>query len=87
MNGKHKISEKIREFILNQFPLARQRSTKDNDSLLDSGIIDSLGVLEVVTFIEIQYDITLSDEEMLSDNFESISTLTTFIQKKLSCVC
>ena len=87
MNGKHKISEKIREFILNQFPLARQRSTKDDDSLLDSGIIDSLGVLEVVTFIEIQYDITLSDEEMLSDNFESISTLTTFIQKKLSCVC
>ena len=87
MNGKHKISERIREFILNQFPLARQRSTKDDDSLLDSGIIDSLGVLEVVTFIEIQYDITLSDEEMLSDNFESISTLTTFIQKKLSCVC
>ena len=74
----------IRDYIRKQFPLARQKEIGDDDSLLEEGLIDSLGVLEVVAFLESQFSILLSDEEMLSDNFETISTLSAFIDSKTS---
>ncbi len=75
----------IRDYIRQQFPLARQKEIRDDDSLLEEGLIDSLGVLEVVAFLESQFNILLSDEEMLSDNFETISTLSAFVDSKTSC--
>ena len=74
----------IRDYIRKQFPLARQKEIADDDSLLEEGLIDSLGVLEVVAFLESQFSILLSDEEMLSDNFETISTLSAFVDSKTS---
>lgn len=75
----------IREFILTQFPLARRKKIEDNDALLDSGIIDSMGVLEVTTFLESEFEITLTEDEMVSDNFQSIATLAEFVQSKIGC--
>lgn len=73
----------IREFILKQFPLARQKQIGDDDSLLEDGIIDSLGTLDVVMFIEDRFGLTLEDSDLLSDNFESISRLASFVDAKL----
>ena len=66
MKSKQSIAEILQEFILRQFPLARQRKVDHDTSLLDSGIVDSLGTLEIVTFIESEFSITLTDEEMLA---------------------
>jgi len=78
------ISVPIKKFILDHFPSARQSSAIENDSLLEKGIIDSLGVLDLVNFIENEFDIMFSDEELVSDVFESIDSLSSFVKNKLN---
>ena len=74
---------RIRRFILKHFPLARKQSSIEDDSqLLNSGIIDSLVVLDLVGFIENEFKITISEEDLLAENFESIASMTTFIERK-----
>jgi len=69
---------------MNKFPIARQRCIADDDPLLDSGIVDSLGVVELVAFVEETFEITVSDQELVLANFRTISCLATFVQTKLS---
>jgi acyl carrier protein len=76
--------ERIRIFILEKFPLARKRGISDADSLLESGIVDSMGVLELVTFVEQEFGINVSDEELVPENFQSIRLLADFVLAKLS---
>lgn len=73
---------RIREFILNQFPLARKRALSDGDPLLGHGILDSLGILEVVAFVEREFEITVADEELLPESFESIASIARFVNEK-----
>ena len=73
---------RIRHFILNQFPLARQRAIGDEDPLLRTGILDSLGILEVVAFIESEFGILVADEELVPESFESIATMARFVDGK-----
>jgi acyl carrier protein len=75
---------RIRGFIVHQFPLARQRAVGDEDPLLRTGIIDSLGILEVVSFLESEFSITVDDEELVPESFESIATMTRFVDRKRS---
>ena len=84
MDSRNEIMSRIQEFVMKEFPLARQRSIADDDLLLDSGILDSLGVVSLVAFVEKEFEITVSDEELLLANFQSISCLATFVQTKLN---
>lgn len=76
------IEDCVRQFVLNRFPLARQRLLDNDDSFLDNGIIDSLGILELVAFVEKEFGITVSDDELLPDNFESVRCLAAFVERK-----
>ena len=87
MSSNGEIREQVRAFILKQFPLARRASLDDNKSLVDCGIIDSMGVLEIVTFLESTFDIVLDDDEVASDTFESIGSLATLVEQKLNITC
>jgi acyl carrier protein len=84
INSNNDITERIRSFILDHFPAARQRSLLDEDSLLESGVVDSLGVLEVVEFLESEFQITLSDDDLLAEHFETIASLADFVQARLN---
>ena len=84
MKTKDEIVGLVRGFVMQQFPLARQRGIRDDDSLAANGIIDSLGVLDVVGFIEETFGIQLTDEERLSENFETIAALGALIADKLN---
>jgi len=83
MSNRDDIATKLREFIHAQFPLARQRQIQDDTSLIERGIVDSLGVLDIVTFVETNFSIVLADDEMLGENFDSIDSLATFVQEKV----
>jgi len=74
----------IREFILEKFPLAKSRSLGDTENLLQAGLVDSLGILDVVAFLEQRFGLTVDDEELTPENFASVDTLTTFTERKLS---
>jgi acyl carrier protein len=74
--------EKIRNFIVERFPLAKKQGLKNTDALLESGILDSLGVLDVVGFIEREFSITIADDELLPENFQNVAALSAFVHSK-----
>lgn len=76
--------DQIRQFIISNFYVADTAALKDEQSLLDAGIVDSTGVLEVISFIEREFSITVGDAEMVPENLDSITNITSFVQKKKS---
>jgi acyl carrier protein len=73
---------RIREFVRSRFPLAREMKVDDDASLLDAGIVDSLGVLDLVTFLEDAFGVKVEDEELNPENFESVAALVRFVEAK-----
>ena len=76
----------LRHFILDNFYVANPASLSDEASLLDSGIIDSTGVLELVAFIEDRYGITVADADIVPANLDSLSCITAFITSKTAAL-
>jgi acyl carrier protein len=76
------VSTHIKDFIWEHFPLARKRKIIDTDPLLENGILDSLGILEVVAFLEHEFRITLNDDDLMPDNFRSIECIAAFVQRR-----
>jgi acyl carrier protein len=80
-NGKP-IQNTIRSFVVQKFPAAKKQALDENVPLLASGIVDSLGMLDLVTFLEATFAIQLSDEELTPENFATIRALATFVEQK-----
>ncbi len=78
-----KTKEKIVDFIDEYFIKDSGVCVKDDTSFLDEGILDSTGVMELVAFIENEFRIRVEDEEIVPDNFDSISKLVDYIDRKL----
>jgi acyl carrier protein len=76
------LAASVRGFMLKQFPLARKQQIKDSDALLESGMLDSQGVLEVVGFIEREFSITVMDDDLVPENFQTIDRIAEFIAGK-----
>jgi len=76
------LRKQVRDFVTSNFYVADPKSLEDATSLLDHGIIDSTGVLEVIMFIESTFGVTVEDSEMLPDNLDSIERITTFVERK-----
>jgi len=76
------IKEQVRNFVTSNFYVADPAALEDEASLLDRGIIDSTGVLEVIFFIEETFGITVEDSEMLPDNLDSIERIANFVARK-----
>jgi acyl carrier protein len=75
----------VRSFLAENFPLGEDPSNLSADaSLLEAGIIDSTGVLELVDFIEGTYAVTVEDEELLPENLDSIRSIVAFVERKRS---
>ncbi len=73
----------IRQYILENLLFTEdEQALQDGDSFLDSGIIDSTGVMEVILFIEESFDIKVNDDEMLPANLDSVNKLAAFIKRK-----
>ena len=73
---------RVREFVVQSF-LFGQGELADDDSFLESGIIDSTGVLELVGFVESTFGITVLDEDLVPANLDSVAAVTGFVARKL----
>jgi acyl carrier protein len=80
LNGNAK--QHIQEFILKRFPLAKKRDIGESHKLLESGIIDSLGILDLVSALEKDFGITISDEELVPENFQTVVDIAAFVASK-----
>ena len=78
------IREQVRQYILESFMYSSDRSALTDDlSLIDSGIMDSTGVLELVGFIEESFAIQVDDTDLVPDNFDSVAKITAYVGSKL----
>jgi acyl carrier protein len=76
--------DKIKAFIIENFLFGSEDGLKDDTSFLDEGIIDSTGILELVTFLEEEFSITIEDEELVPENLDSINNVTAFLERKIA---
>lgn len=73
----------LRRFLHENFPLAGDASKlAADDSLLDAGVIDSTGVLELIDFLETRFEIRVDDEELVPENLDSIGNILRFLRGK-----
>jgi len=75
-------ADKVRQFIKNNFYAAGASDLTEDASLLDLGIVDSTGILEVVAYLEEEFSITVEDAEMLPENLDSIQNIVSFVGRK-----
>ncbi len=79
-----KIKSDIREFIVDNYLLGKDDDKlNDKTSLLDTGVIDSTGIMELISHLEVTYKFTISMEEMIPDNLDTINDIVFFIEEKL----
>jgi acyl carrier protein len=83
------LRHELRTFIVDNFLFGQQTAHapfSDEESLLDLGIIDSTGILELVMFVETHCSITIADDELSPENLDSVSRLVDFIARKRSII-
>jgi len=76
------IGQQVRQFILENFYVSDATHLADDDSLITAGVIDSTGILEVITFLETEYGIAIADAEVTPDNLETIDRIARFVAQK-----
>jgi acyl carrier protein len=78
------IRQELRRFVVTNFLLGEDDAGLDDDaSFIEKGIVDSTGVLELVSFLEQRYAVKLDDEDLVPDNLDSIHNLLAFLERKL----
>jgi acyl carrier protein len=76
---------RVRAFIEENFLFREDISQlADSDSLLENGVMDSTGILELVAFLESDFSIQMSDAEIVPDNLDSIAAIATYLERKLA---
>ena len=75
------LKREVRQFLAGKLH-RKVEGVGDHDSLLESGVIDSMAVLEIVGHIEQQYGVTVSDDDMMPENFDTIEAIAAFIASR-----
>ena len=78
------IEREIYNFVVENFLFGKADGLGRDESLLGKGVIDSTGVLELVTFLQEHFAIAVEDEEVIPDNLDSIKNLVAYVGKKLN---
>lgn len=73
----------IKAFIIDNFLFGDGSSLEPGTSFMENGIIDSTGILELISFLEEKYSITIDDEELVPENLDSLDNLKQFLSTKL----
>ena len=73
----------IKQYILTELIKdKKQANLSDSDSLIESGIVDSLGIMKLIGFLEDKINIQISDDELIPENFSSVDSITALVLKK-----
>lgn len=81
------IAQDIKDFVVANFLFGQDNGRLAHDtSFLESGVIDSTGVLELVAFIEQKYQLSIGDRELVPENLDSIHNVSRFVARKLEAL-
>lgn len=78
------IKDKVREFVLDAAQRKGLESVTDDESLTENGVIDSLAIFRLVSFLEDNFGVRIADEEIVGENFQSVRAIEGFVADKLS---
>ena len=82
--GPHALKTQVRQYVMDNFLMgADQPELGDDDSFMDQHVIDSFGVVELVSFIEKTFHVKVEDAEMVPDNLDSVNGVVRYLQRKL----
>jgi acyl carrier protein len=81
-DGVGEMAQRIRSYLVENFLLGQADGLDDASSLLDSGILDSTGVLEVVAFLEETFEIKVDEEDLVAANLDTVQDLARFVARK-----
>jgi acyl carrier protein len=76
------VQERVRLFVLEFFYVSDPGELADDTSLIDSGIVDSTGMLEIILFIEGEYGIHVEDSETIPENLETLNRIAAYVDRK-----
>lgn len=76
------VTQQIRSFIVENFLLGKDSGFDNHDSLLETGIVDSTGIMHVVAFLEENFGIAIEDDDLVADNLDSVARIAAFVQSK-----
>lgn len=76
------LTEKVRRSIVDCFLFGEDDGFPDDASLIERGILDSTGVLELVAHLEENWGIRVNDDELLPENLDSVNAICAFIERK-----
>lgn len=78
-------SDTIRDFISSEILHGTlEKPLSDNDQLVESGIIDSLGIMTLLSFLEENFSIKIPDNALIPENFDTVSNITTLVESQTS---
>ena len=78
------IKDKVRAFIVENFLYGNDGNLKDETSFLEGGILDSTGVLELVSFLEETFSIHVEGDDLVPENLDSLNNLQAYVEKRIS---
>jgi acyl carrier protein len=78
------VKSKIRAFVVENYLFGDDDGLEESTSFLDTGIVDSTGILELINFISEEFRIFVEDEELVPENLDSINNVTAFIGRKIA---
>ena len=82
-NAREDIRGRFKKYIVGNFMSSgEEKSLRDDASLLEEGIMDSTGVLDLVMFVEETFGIQVKDEELTPENLDSVDKLVAFVERK-----
>lgn len=76
------LNNEIRDFLIKHRASQGASDFDDQESLLEQGIIDSLTMVDLITFLESSYKIRIEDDEMTPENFDSLSAIVALVESK-----
>lgn len=78
------IRETVKKYIVDSFIKDDDLQADDDFSFIEEGVIDSVGVMELVAFLETTFNFRVEDEELVPDNLDSINKIVTYVNSKLN---
>ena len=74
----------VHDFIVENFLFGDGEQLKEDTSFFENGIIDSTGILELISFLEETYSVTIQDDELVPEHFDNLNRISQYLEKKLS---
>lgn len=77
------IKDKVRNFLVENYLFGDPGNLEDGSSLMEEGILDSTGVMELIDFIEMEFGFSVGENEIIQANLDSINNLEGYVTRKI----